>query len=204
MKLFYSPASPYVRKVLVLAHEAGIADNIELLDSHANPINRDGRIVARNPTGKVPTMVLDDDSAIYDSHVICEYVDAQHGSTPFFPKQAPRRWQTLTLHALADGLLDAALLARYEQVLRPEQLQWPDWLNGQLDKIRSSVAALEGTWLPHLQSSVDIGVIACGCALGYLDFRFPDLDWRTEHPGVSRWYQDFAKRPSMQATWPKG
>lgn len=204
MKLFFSPASPYVRKVMVVAHETGQADRIELLDSAANPVDRDGRIVAQNPTGKVPTGLLEDGTPIYDSVVICEYLDSLHGGAKLFPADPTRRWPALTLHALADGLLDAALLARYELVLRPEDKKWPAWLNGQLDKIRSSVATLEQSWVGHLRSGLDIGVIGCGCALGYLDFRFPDLDWRSDHPGAAAWYEGFAARASMQATWPRG
>lgn len=204
MKLYFSPASPYVRKVMVVAHEKGVADRIELLGSAANPVNRDKTIVASNPSGKVPTMLLDDGSAIYDSRVICAYVDAQAASPVLVPAEGAERFAVMTLEALADAILDAALLARYEKIMRPEALYWDDWHRGQMEKIDSGLDALETVWLPHLQGPLSLGSIAAACALGYLDFRFPDKDWRSGHPGIAAWFETVSKRPSMQATMPKG
>lgn len=200
MKLFFSPASPYVRKCMVVAHEAGLADRIEQLPSAANPVNRDQTVVAANPLGKVPTLVNDAGEAMYDSRVICEYLDAQ-GAGKLFPAGAAR-WQALTLQALADGLLDAALLIRYEGNARPEALRWTDWTRGQMEKISSALARFEET-APALGDRLDIGAISVGCALGYLDFRFPQLDWRGGHPATAAWFARFNERPSMQATLPK-
>lgn len=200
MKLFFSPASPYVRKCMVVAHEAGLADRIEQLPSAANPVNRDQAVVAANPLGKVPTLVTDAGEAMYDSRVICEYLDAQGGGK-LFPAGAAR-WQALTLQALADGLLDAALLIRYEGNARPEALRWADWTRGQMEKISSALARFEES-APALADRLDIGAISAGCALGYLDFRFPQLDWRAGHPATAAWFARFNERPSMQATLPK-
>ncbi|WP_067220255.1 glutathione S-transferase [Stappia indica] len=204
MKLYFSPASPYVRKVMVVAHEKGVVDRIELLGSAANPVNRDKTIVASNPSGKVPTMLLDDGSAIYDSRVICAYVDAQAASPVLVPTEGNERFAVMTLEALADSILDAALLARYEKIMRPEALYWADWHRGQMEKIDSGLDALETTWLSHLQGPLSMGSIAAACTLGYLDFRFPDKDWRSAHPGLAAWFKTVSERPSMQATMPKG
>jgi len=200
MKIFFSPASPYVRKCMVAAHELGLADRIEKLPSAASPVNRDQTIVPVNPLGKVPTFLTDAGEALFDSRVICEYLDALAGGK-LFPA-GPQRWQALTDQALGDGLLDAALLARYENALRPEPLRWSDWTRGQLDKVHSTLARLEQAAPGLAARGVDIGTITFGCALGYLDFRFADYDWRAAHPAAAEWYGVFAQRPSMQATQP--
>ncbi|MBU1358950.1 MAG: glutathione S-transferase N-terminal domain-containing protein, partial [Gammaproteobacteria bacterium] len=142
MKLYFSPTSPYVRKCMVVAHEVGLADRIELLPSAANPVQRDREIIASNPLGKVPTFLTDDGDVLYDSRVICEYLDDLGGGS-VFPKSGKERWTALTLQSLADGILDAALLARYEVATRPEPLRWEEWRLGQLDKAETSLAHLE-------------------------------------------------------------
>lgn len=202
MKLFFSPASPYVRKVMAIAHETGQADRIELLDSAASPVKRDQRIVALNPTGKVPALILDDGTALYDSRVICQYLDALHDGPRMYPAEGPARWDTLKREALADGLLDAALLARYETVMRPTEKLWPEWLVGQMDKIGSSMDTMNEEVAGR--SDIDAGQIACACALGYIDFRFPDHEWRTRRTNLAGWFADFSKRQSMIATFPSG
>jgi glutathione S-transferase len=199
MKIFFSPTSPYVRKCLVSAHELGVLDRIELLPSNAHPVQRDQTIIARNPLGKVPTLITDDGAVLYDSRVICEYLDDLAGGT-LFPRSGAARWEALRLQALADGMLDAAVLARYEMAVRPETLRWNDWLAGQLDKVATSLAALEGN-AAALNTSVHIGTLSLGCALGYLDLRFTDLNWRQRHPMLALWAAALERRPSMQAKW---
>jgi len=201
MKIFFSPASPYVRKCMVVAHELGLANRIEKLPSAASPVTRDQTIVPVNPLGKVPTFITDSGEALYDSRVICEYLDAQAGGK-LFPQSGPQRWLALTDQALGDGLLDAALLARYETALRPEALRWDDWIRGQLDKISTALARIEEVAPVLAARGVDIGTITFGCALGYLDFRFADLGWRDAYPATATWYAEFSQRPSMQATQP--
>ena len=200
MKIFFSPASPYVRKVMVCAAELGLA--LEKLPSAASPVNRDRTIVAENPLGKVPTFLTDDGTALYDSRVICEYLDTKGGGK-LFPREGDARWRALVEQALADGLLDAALLARYEGTLRPAELRWDAWVAGQMDKIATSLDRMEHS-TAGFAGRVDIGTIATGCALGYLDFRFPDLGWRTRHPNLAAWLAEFGRRPAMQATAPTG
>ncbi|PWE28926.1 glutathione S-transferase family protein [Pararhodobacter marinus] len=200
MKIFFSPASPYVRKTLASAHLLGLFDTIELLPSAASPVARDMTIAPTNPLGKVPTAYLDDGTALIDSRTICEYLHEQAPEKGLFPA-GKARWEALRLHAIADGLLDAALLARYEVAMRPENLRWNDWLAGQMGKIDAAVAALEAS-VDQLQGREDIGSITAGCALGYLDFRFPDHDWRSAAPNLAQWWEAFAQTPPMAQTVP--
>lgn len=201
MKLLYAPTSPFVRKVMACAHLTGLAGRIEWLASAAHPVNRDARIAAHNPLAKVPTLILPDGRALYDSRVICEYLAEAAGDTRLFPA-GPARWLALTRQALGDGLLDAALLARYEHTARPAAIQWPQWREAQLVKVRACLAEIEAQAddLPRVHPS--IGDLTIGCALGYLDFRFPELDWRAEHPRAATWFAAFNQLPAMQATLP--
>jgi glutathione S-transferase len=164
-------------------------------------VNRDKTIVPRNPLGKVPTLITDDGKALYDSRVICEYLASLGGSNSIFPAEGSARWQALVDQALGDGLLDAALLARYEGMLRPEPNRFQPWLAGQMEKIGSCLDVIEAECEGYGER-VDIGTITIGCALGYLDFRFADLDWRRDHPKAARWFETFSARPSMAATAP--
>ena len=199
MKLFFSPTSPYVRKCLVSAHELGVAERITLVPGNAHPVNRDTTIIESNPLGKVPTFIADDGTVLYDSRVICEYLDTHFGGT-LFPREGAARWQALVLQSLADGMLDAALLARYEEAVRPEALRWSDWHNGQMDKVRTSLLSLEQA-PAALQGRVDIGTLSLACALGYLDLRFDAWGWRTRFPRVAEWAAAFTQRASLQARW---
>ena len=199
MKLLFSPTSPYVRKCLVVARELGLDGRIALLPANAHPVNRDANLVASNPLGKVPTFITDDGQVLYDSRVICEYLN-DLGSGNLFPAGGAQRWEALTLHALADGMLDAALLARYEDAVRPEALRWPEWRAGQVDKLETSLAHLEAR-PALLQDRLDIGSLALACAIWYLDLRYADLAWRGRYPKVAAWYQTFSQRPSLQASW---
>ncbi len=199
MKLFFSPTSPYVRKCLVVAHEVGLVGSIELLPAAAHPVTRDPSIIAVNPLGKVPTLITDDGVALYDSRVICEYLN-DLGGGQLFPAAGAARWTALTLQSLADGMLDAALLARYEVAVRPEPLRWADWTNGQIDKLHTSLASLEAS-CAGFGDRTDIGTLAVACALGYLDLRYADMNWRTRYPAVAQWAARLGQRPSMQASW---
>lgn len=198
MKLYYSPNSPYVRKVLVCAYELGLAGRIELLDSAANPVARDQAIVAHNPLGQVPTLLTDDGGILADSRVICEYLD-DLGNGALFPAGRKARWRALADQSLADGMLVATLLTRYETFMRPEALRWPEWIAGQKEKIFSGLAYFNGV-AGALAGRVDIGTITLASALSYLDLRAPDLDWRARAPALAVWYAVFEARPSMKAT----
>jgi len=200
MKIFYAAASPFVRKCLVVAHELGLRERIELVPASAHPINRSAPIVAHNPLGQMPTLLADDGTVLYDSRVICEYLNAL-GDGRIVPATGAERWQALIEQSLADGIMDAAVLVRYEQVVRPEPLRWPEWINGQLDKVHSALARIE-LEAPTFGGRVDIGTIAIGCALGYLDLRFAALAWRERHPASAAWFARFDARASMSATRP--
>ena len=200
MKIFYAAASPYVRKCLVGAYELGLHERIERLPANAHPVNRDRTIVEHNPLGKIPTLITDDGTVLYDSRVIFEYLN-ELGNGDLIPRRGPPRWSVLVEQSLADGMLDAALLARYENVVRPEALRWSDWTAGQLDKIATGLAAIEAR-APQLGDRVDLGTICFACTLGYLDFRFPTLVWRDKHPNTAAWFEWFNGRDSMVATRP--
>ncbi|MGF6572385.1 glutathione S-transferase [Paraburkholderia sp. GAS333] len=196
MQVYYSPFSPFVRKVLVCAAELGI--DVERLPSNAHPITRDQNIVAVNPLGKVPTFFAGDGEVLYDSRVICEYLDATSAQPRLFPASGAARWQSLREQALADGFVEAALLMRYEQVVRPDGLRYQPWFDGQHEKIASALGQLE-TWAPSFGDRVDIGTISIACALAYLDLRFPEEGWRT-NKALAAWHARFSERPSMKST----
>ncbi|MDO9707291.1 glutathione S-transferase N-terminal domain-containing protein [Paracraurococcus lichenis] len=199
MKLFFAAASPFARKVTVCAAELGIA--LERVPAAPHPINRDRGVVAQNPLGKVPTAIADDGTVLYDSRVICEYLDAQGGGGRLFPAPGLARWRALTEQSLADGLMDAGILLRYEALTRPAELQSEAWKSGQMEKVTCALDELERL-APDLGDRVDIGTIAIGCALGWLDFRFGDLGWRTGRPGLAAWFGRFEQRPSMAGSKP--
>ena len=200
MKLYFSPTSPYARKVRAVAIETGLDSKIDLVTATVSPVAPNDEVSRHNPVGKIPALV-DGKTSLFDSVVICEYLDSKHRRTKMFPKSGAARWSALRLHAMADGLLDAALLARYESFLRPEQFRWKDWHQGQLSKIKGALAAMEKE-APKLGSRANIGTVAIACALGYLDFRFPDLGWRNGHPKLAAWQAKFGQRPSIKSTIP--
>ncbi len=200
MKLRHSPTSPFVRKVLVLAHEVGLADRIEVLPTDAWSETTD--LVSQNPLSKVPTLVLDDGAVLYDSPVICEYLDGLHAGEPRLPRGGAERWAVLRLQALADGMMESAVAVFIERVRRPEDRRW-----------EASVAreqATLGRALDHLEPRAGelasepphLGAIAVACALGYLDLRGAVGDWREGRPALTAWFAGFAARPSMRATAP--
>ncbi len=195
MKLRYSTTSPFVRKVHVLAIELGLADRIELVKTNtadpASGLNKD------NPLNKVPALALDDGSTLYDSRVICEYLDAQ-AKGAFFPPAGPARWTALRRQALADGMADAAVLRMFES-RRPDGQRSPDWDARQKLKVTQGLAALEAD---HLGPQLDIGTLAVAIVLDYLDFRFKADDWRASHPKLAAWHKTFATRASLQKTLP--
>jgi glutathione S-transferase len=202
MRLFHSPTSPFVRKVMVLLHEAGATDRVSLVPVMGTPLDPGTMPVDRNPLGKIPALERDEGPTLYDSRVICRYLDDLLGAG-LYPA-APRLWDTLVLEATADGMTDAAVLMRYEMYVRPAAARSPEWVEGQWAKVDRALTALEDRWASQLSGPLDMGQISLGCALGYLDFRHAERDWRARRPGLSAWFDRFAARPSMQATAPKG
>ncbi|MEX5727791.1 glutathione S-transferase [Rhodovulum iodosum] len=200
MQLFDNPASPFCRKVKVVLRETGQEADVEPIPVAGHPTECSAMPLAHNPLGKIPSLIRPDGPALYDSRVICRFLDDRAGGR-LYPS-APRLWEALTLEATADGMMDAAVLMIYETRSRPESKRSPDWVEAQWDKISRSLATLDGRWMAYLAGPVDIGQIALGCALGYLDFRHGTRDWRTGHDRLASWYADFVQRPSMVATTP--
>jgi len=200
VKLYHAPASPFVRKVMVLLHEAGAADRVTLVPAAGSPLDPGTMPVDRNPLGKIPALERDDGPTLYDSRVITRYLDDLMQAR-LYPA-APRLWDTLTIEATGDGIAEAAVLMRYEMHVRPEATRSPAWAEAQWQKIDRALTALEDRWLSHLSGPVDMGQIAVGCALGYLDFRHADRTWRDSHPALATWYAGFQDRPAMRATAP--
>jgi glutathione S-transferase len=199
MKLRYAARSPFVRKVMVVAHEHGLVDRIEPVATTLSPVQGNQTLAQENPLMKVPSLVTDDGEVLFDSPVICEYLDAIGAGAKLFPPAAPARWRALRQQALADGILDAIILCAYEASQRPEDKRWADWTDGQMRKAHQGLAAAERE---DLSGPLTIGPIAVGCMLGYLDLRFPSDGWRDRQPRLARWYESFQQRPSMQATKP--
>lgn len=200
MKLYHAPASPFVRKVMVLLHEAKAAERVTLVPVSGNPLDPGTLPVDRNPLGKIPALERPDGPTLYDSRVITRYLDdLLHAN--LYPA-APRLWDTLVIEATGDGIAEAAVLMRYEMHVRPEATRSLAWADAQWDKIARALTALEERWMSHLSGPVDLGQIATGCALGYLDLRHADRDWRARRPALAAWFAGFAARPAMQATAP--
>jgi glutathione S-transferase len=198
VKLYFSPTSPFVRKVHILAIETGLVEQIDLITDH--PFAEDSTVRERNPLGKVPALVLESGETLFDSPVICEYLDSLHDGEPLFPRSGHRRWSALRYQALGDGIMEATLLRRLE-MLRPSKEQSHAWIERQQAALRRSLGVLESE-VSSLGDSFDIGAIAIVCALGYLDLRYRDLEWRRRHPELAHWMTHHAPRPSVKSTIP--
>lgn len=201
MKLYWSPRSPYVRKVMVCAHETGLADRIERVLAVVAMTRPHLQLMRENPLGKIPTLVTDGGLILFDSAVICEYLDSLHHGPRLFPLSPGPRWEALRWHALGDGMLDLLILWRNE-LLRPEAQRCAEILAAFALRIRAAVSVLDHEAAAIASAPFGIGHIAVGCALGYIDFRFADMDWRDGHARISRWFETFGARPSAQLTLP--
>ena len=197
MKLYFSAASPFVRKVMVVLHETEQLDDVDIHDVQTTAIAPSDDLKSSNPLAKIPALDRGNGSALYDSRVICAYLDHRAGS-----KLYARSWDTKVLEATADGIMDAAVLMTYERRLRPEGMVWEDWIEAQLGKVLGACSALNDHWMAHLKGPLDMGQIAVACALAYLDFRHPSSGWRDGNEELADWFAEFESRPSMQATRP--
>ncbi len=202
MTLLYSPTSPFVRKVMVLLHETGQLDRVALQEVQLSPTSPSATVKAQNPAGKIPALCLADGNVLVDSRVILDYLDQQHVGEPLIPPNGAARWRRLSLAALADAVLDAAVLMRYESFLRPADKRWSEWLDGQQAKIEQCLQHFEHDAIAELSSRFDIAAIGVACALGYLDLRQPELAWRQRYPQLAAWYAEVSQRPSLQASVP--
>lgn len=197
MKLLFSPTSPYVRKVRIVALEKSLAAGMEIVP--ASPFEAGDLVTAANPLGKIPALILDDGSALYDSPVICEYLDSLGEGPRLLPPEGPERWDALRLQALADGILDAAFSAVME-LRRPETERSADWILRWRSAISRGVLA--AARLGVAPDAWGLGEISLACALGYIDFRLPDLVWRPGAPALADWYERQQARADFAATAP--
>ena len=202
MKLYFSQTSPYARKVRLAADHLGLTDRITLVPATTTPVAEDAGLAQVAPLGKIPALVLEGGEALFDSRVILAYLNHIAGGGLMPPADDPEHWRALRLQATADGLLDAALLIRYERALRPGALLWQDWIDGQGRKVERALAGLEAE-AAEIASGAALGQIATACALGYLDFRFAENGWRERFPGLEAFYAGFAERPAMGWTAPE-
>jgi glutathione S-transferase len=197
MELRFATLSPYARKVRVVAHEVGLADRIRMTVVSVRDKPED--IVPWNPLGKIPALVLDDGRVLYDSPVICEYLDAEFGGRRLLPASGDERWRILTRGALVDGALDAAILARNER-LRAAERQSPEWIDWQLGKMFRALDTLEAEATSF--GELDLGLVAVGCAMGYLPLRVPEAKDPARWPRLNAWYAKAIERPSFAKTVP--
>ncbi len=203
MQLRFLATSPYVRKVMVAAIETRQDGWIEKIPT--SPQADEADLATQNPLSKIPVLTLDDGTVLYDSRVICQYLDSRHDGPRLFPETAPACWTALRRQALGDGMMDAATLRRYEG-LRPAELRSEDWIDRQKRKIDRGLDALEteaeAETLAAPDGQLTIGEISIGCALAYLDLRFDADDWRHNRPALASWFEDLAERPSFRDTAP--
>lgn len=202
MKLYGNDASPFVRKVLVAASETGLRDRIDYQALAVVPTQHNAEMAAVNPLMKIPTLIADDGAALFDSRVICEYLDTLHQGRKLVPAAGPDRWRVLRFAAMCDGMLDAGLLVRYEHAFRPKELHWEVWLEAQRVKSRQALDQAARELNPA--EPINLGQIALACAIGWLELRKPLGDIRPGRDKLFAWYEQFIQRPSMQATLPKG
>jgi glutathione S-transferase len=201
MQLIFSAASPFARKVYVLMHEAGLTEKIALKTVQTTAFNSAADLKAANPLAKLPTLITEDGGALFDSRVICRYLDDFAGSH-FYPKET--LWDVVTLEALADGIAESAVSMVYELRLRAAHEQSPGWIEAQWTKVEQALDALNAGDFSALDGPVNMGQLALACSLGYLDFRHEARAWRDGRDRLSAWYHRFSQRKSMLDTQPDG
>lgn len=199
MRLLMSPPSPYSRKVRVMLRETAQLTDVEEVNVTTSPLASDPGVVAANPTGRIPVLIRDDGPAIHDSRVITRFLDARAGAG-LYPEA--HLWEVLTLEAMADGILDSALILTYEGRFRVPEQQSVEWMDAHWGKIRRAVDAIEDRWISHLGGPLDAAQIALGVALGYLDLRHDARNWRQGSARLADWHAGFSRRPSMADTAP--
>ena len=201
MKLIYSPASPFVRKVAVYTHLGNLTDKIRFTPVATTALNVADDARSANPLGKIPALILDDNSTLFDSRVICRYLDDLAG-LGMYP--ADNIWKVLTLEALGDGIMDSGVTISYEKRLRLENEQSPSWIEAQWSKVEHAIASLETGAYAELQGPLNAGQISVACALDYIDFRHGDRDWRSRHPKMAEWQAKMQAMDAFKQTMPEG
>ncbi len=200
MKLAYSAASPYVRKVMIVALETGLADRIEKVPTPVRPDQPNLAYGATNPLMKVPALTTDGGEVLFDSRVICTYLDSLHSGRKLIPETGGARWKALRLEAQADGMTDAALLVRYETFLRPEGFRWKEWIDGQTAKVTQSLDQFEHE-IDQLSGDLTVGHVAVAAGIGWIQFR-NIVDPFAGRPKLKAWFEKISERPSLKATVP--
>ena len=200
MELLSAQPSPFARKARVLVHESGLADEVKIIEVATTPIDTDLLVAKANPLGKIPALVIPDMRPIYDSRVICRYLDC-YAKAGLYPED--RLWETLTVEATADGVMDAAVLMTYERRIRPENMVSETWLDAQWAKIARAVESIDMSEMFMPDQPLGMGHIGMGCALAYLDFRHGDRNWRDGNERLEEWFELFSQRDSMKATAPE-
>jgi glutathione S-transferase len=203
MKLYWSSRSPYVRKVMIAAHETGLVGKLDCERTIVSAFAENADMLKVNPLGKIPTLILDDGTALFDSPVICEYLDSLHDGHKLFPAAGPARFTALKWLALGDGMLDMLLARMYEIRTRTDEQRSQKLIDAIAVKQKTCLRALDAMAPELTAAPVNIGHIAITCALGYLDFRFADDNWRASYPALAAWHKAFAARPSVVATEPE-
>lgn len=197
MKLYYQTHSPYARKALVFAHEAGLARRIEVIHHETSPTRRNDTVFAENPLGKVPVLIRPGLTPLFDSDIICAYLDTLSEEGSLIPCEGEARWNALLLQAMAQGLCDAGIALRWETARRPVELRYPPLAQGYAEKLITSYDWLETEF--DLSASLHVGHIALATALDWIEFRqLPSF--RQGRPRLTQWFEAFVQRPSMQAT----
>ena len=202
MKLYHSPASPFVRKVVVLLHELDKADAVDLETITTTPVTTDDGLKAANPLGRLPALERPDGATLYDSRVITAYLNDLY-SGKLYPTNTAR-WETLTLEATGDGIMDSAVSMAYEVRLRAPEQQSSEWIEAQWAKVSRALSVLNARWMSHLTGPVNMGQISVACALSYIDLRHDARGWRDGNDALNHWHAAFSERPSMVATRPAG
>jgi glutathione S-transferase len=201
MKLTFSAASPFARKVRIAAIELGLIDKIEFVPTTVAPAQANDDYSKITPLKKLPVLILDDGSVILDSYVIVEYLDELAGGGKLIPASGPDRWKVKSDHSLLQGMLDSMLLCRYERMVRPQELHWKGWADDHWNRAWTGMAQFNGK--PEVLSRpLDIVQIALTCVLGYADFRYADCGWREAYPNLAAFHQRMLQRPSVQISLP--
>ena len=202
LKLFYSDRSPYVRKVMVTLHEVNLFENVEIVSVRTNPLGVVEDLFDVSPLGKIPTLVLPDGTTIFDSRVICSYLNSIGKSDLYLAKEN-LKWSIKTAEANFDGILDAALLMVYEHRYRQDKYQNAEWLENLWGKIERTLDFYNNSSSKILSGSLNMGQISLGCALGYLDYRHNNRNWRAKNQNLRDWFAEFSERLSMRNTIPR-
>ncbi|WP_108659825.1 glutathione S-transferase family protein [Acuticoccus kandeliae] len=201
MKLYTTRATPFGRTVEIVAHELGLHEDLDIVETIVAPMKDNPAYQQITPMRKIPALIIEDGTLIVDSPVIAEYLAARVGDTRLFAKSSPDHWKVLSRYAIARGIAEASVAARYEFAARPEAFRWQGWVDDQFDRITAALGVFEKD-PPAATGAITIADIALGTALGYLDFRFPDYGWRDRFPALAAWVKPVEARPSFAATRP--